>query len=249
MPRPVALAACLLSLLPLPVLAAAAQAQAAAASKQGNVVLYRCVGSQGAIALRDSPCPTDQRQQVITMQRPQDPPPPAHPIPAAKPEKTAVPEREVRVVIAQPPRPMYECVAPDGERYTSDTAEGRQRWVPAWVHAYPLRPRQGPRPAASTGLSVSGGTHSGNASASFSIGGQTGHDRPVHVPGVAIPVGGAWVNDECHALPQQEVCARLSDRKYEILRRYGGVMPSERHAMDLEQRGIDARMANDCPGW
>ena len=243
--RPAAIA-CLL--LPGLLLSSAAAATPQAAAPKGSVVLYRCVGSQGTIAVRDSPCPAGQRQQVITMQRPQDPPPSARPAPA-RPEKPAVPEREVRVVIAQPPRPMYECVAPDGERYASDTADGRQRWVPAWVHAYPLRPRQGPRPAASTGLSVSGGTHSGNASASFSIGGQTGHGRPVYVPGVAIPVGGAWVNDECHALPQQEVCARLSDRKYEILRRYGGVMPSERHAMDLEQRGIDARMANDCPGW
>lgn len=244
MPRSSALVAILLGLLPLPVLAAPQ-----AASAKGNVVLYRCVGSQGAIALRDSPCPTDQRQQVITMQRPQDPPPSMHPAPAGKPEKAAAPEREVRVVIAQPPRPMYECVSPDGERYTSDTAEGRQRWVPTWVHAYPMHPPHGPRPAASASLSVTGGTRSGNASASLSIGGHTGYDRPAYSPGVAIPVGGAWVNDECHALPQQEVCARLSDRKYEILRRYGGVMPSERHAMDLEQRGIDARMANDCPGW
>lgn len=245
MPHPAALVALLLSILPLPVLAA----PQAAAAKKDSMVLYRCVGSQGAIALRDSPCPADQRQQVITMQRPQDPPPSAHPAPAPKAEKPAAPEREVRIVIAQPPRPMYECVAPDGERYTSDTAEGYRRWVPTWVHAYPMHPPQGPRPAASAGLSVSGGTRSGNASASVSIGGQIGHDRPGYAPGVAIPVGGAWVNDECHALPQQEICARLSDRKYEILRQYGSKMPSERHAMDLEQRGIDARMANDCPGW
>ena len=45
-----ALVAILLGLMPLPVLPAATQAQAAAAPKQGNVVLYRCVGSQGAIA-------------------------------------------------------------------------------------------------------------------------------------------------------------------------------------------------------
>ena len=63
---------------------------------------------------------------------------------------------------------------------------------------------------------------------------------------VIVPAGGIWVRDQCHELPQAEVCARLSDRRYEILRRYGSAMPSERRTLDLEQRGIDARMANDC---
>ncbi len=244
--RPAAIA-CLL--LPGLLLSSAAAATPQAAAPKGSVVLYRCVGSQGTIAVRDSPCPAGQRQQVITMQRPQDPPPSARPAPA-RPEKPAVPEREVRVVIAQPPRPMYECVAPDGERYASDTADGRQRWVPAWVYGYPVRPPAGPRAGASAGLSVTAGANSGNRSAAVSIGGQTGTGHPSpHGPNVAVPVGGTWVRDECHALPQQEVCARLSDRRYEILRRYGSAMPSERRALDLEQRGIDARMASDCTGW
>jgi hypothetical protein len=57
------------------------------------------------------------------------------------------------------------------------------------------------------------------------------------------------VYDECHPLPQQEVCARLSDRRFEIMRRYNSALQSERRQLDLEQRSIDARMANDCPGY
>ena len=60
--------------------------------------------------------------------------------------------------------------------------------------------------------------------------------------GVFVP-GGTWVRDPCHPLPQEEICSRLSDRRYDILRRYGSAMPSERRALDLEQRGIDARLA------
>ena len=61
-----------------------------------------------------------------------------------------------------------------------------------------------------------------------------------------LPVGTAWVRDECHALPQEEICARLSDRRYEIIRRYNSALQSERRQLELEQRGIDARIANDC---
>src|SRR5690606_36062083 len=57
-----------------------------------------------------------------------------------------------------------------------------------------------------------------------------------------------WVQDPCERLPQEEVCAHLSDRRYEILRVYHAAMPSEREALDAEQAGIDARLARDCPG-
>jgi hypothetical protein len=61
-----------------------------------------------------------------------------------------------------------------------------------------------------------------------------------------LPVGTAWIRDDCHALPQQEVCDRLSDRRHELIRRYNSAMQGERRDLELEQRGIDARIANDC---
>ena len=51
------------------------------------------------------------------------------------------------------------------------------------------------------------------------------------------------VRDSCHALPPQEVCARLRDRRWELDRRYNSALQSERTAISNEQRGIDARLS------
>jgi hypothetical protein len=211
-----------------------------------DVTIYRCVSAEGRLTLRDSPCEKGETQQTRMMQRPKDPPPRAEtPTPSVAP----VPPRTdppTRVVYATPPRPMYECVTPEGEHYTSDSDEGNPRWQPFWAPAYPAYPVW----PHGSGASVSGNVSIGNGNLSFSSGSATPlPPRPPHGPpghGVVLPAGGTWIRDRCHPLPQQEVCARLSDRRYEILRRYGSAMPSERRELDLEQRGIDARLANDC---
>lgn len=59
---------------------------------------------------------------------------------------------------------------------------------------------------------------------------------------------GTWIRDACSALPQAEVCARLDDRRDEIRRRFFQAMPSERARLEVEQRGIEARMDADCGG-
>ena len=56
------------------------------------------------------------------------------------------------------------------------------------------------------------------------------------------------VRDSCHALPPQEVCARLRDRRWELIRRYNSALQSERQQLMREQRGIDARLEQDCGG-
>lgn len=213
-----------------------------------EVTIYRCIGKQGQLTLRDSPCAPGETQQTRSMQRPRDPAPAAPapvdvrpvPVPPAMPAE--------RVVYRSAPRPMYECITPEGDRYSSDDGEGRPRWVPYWVGGWPHP--VWPRPH---GGSISGHIDIGRGgSLSFRSGSPTplppSPRPPGHSPGghVILPAGGAWVRDECHELPQAEICAHLSDRRYEILRRYGSAMPSERRALDLEQRGIDARMANDC---
>ena len=226
-----------LSLLPTVALAA----EPAPAS---NVRIYRCVSASGAVALQSTPCDGTHRQQVLDMQRPQDPPPrPAAP-PPATPSAT-INEREVRIVTVQPPRPMYECVGPEGERYISDDGIGNPRWVPLWVGGH----RPPPRGSGGSGGSVSGNLTLGSGQLSIRSGQPPGHGHPhPHPSGPAI-ASGTWVRDSCHPLPQQEVCARLRDRRWELVRRYNSALQSERQELTREQRGVEARLVQDCGGY
>jgi hypothetical protein len=234
-----------LALLLLPVLLTPSPsfAQASKPAADPEVTIYRCTNANGALALRDSPCLKGEKQDVRTMQRPRDPAPVASPVAAPPAPVAPVSNTSVQVVYVTPPRPMYECVTPDGETYTSDNGEGNLRWVPYWSTGNPVLPRNDYTSSAS----VSGNVSIGNGTLSF----QSGDPRPPRPPrpghgGAGYAPGGVWIRDTCHALPQAEVCARLSDRRYEILRRYGSAMASERRTLDLEQRDIDARIANDC---
>ena len=189
-----------------------------------EVTIYRCVGPGGQLTLRDSPCAPGERQEVRAMQRPTDPAPMARPLPTPASASVA-PAREVQIVYRNAPRPLYECVDNEGRRYTSDNGEGNPRAVPLWTLGY-------------SGWSRNGGGRG--------HGGRPSGDAHAPRPGYVVPAGSAWIRDECHPLPQQEVCDRLSDRRYEIIRRYNSALQSERRALELEQRGIDARIANDC---
>ena len=206
-----------------------------------NVRIYRCVASDGTVALQSTPCDDTHRQQVLDMQRPQDPsprpatPPQPQPAPAA-----ATNEREVRIVTVQPPQPMYECVGPDGERYLSDDGIGNPRWVPLWVGGHYPPPR-------GSGGSVSGNLSLGSGQLSIRGGQPPGHGHPHPRPDPVV-AGGTWIRDSCHPLPQQEVCDRLRDRRWELIRRYNSALQSERQELKREQRGIEARLGRDCGG-
>ncbi|MBV6883117.1 DUF4124 domain-containing protein [Xanthomonas euvesicatoria] len=255
------------TVLTLLLLAAALPASAAttASKPDPNVRVYRCVSSTGTVALQDAPC-SSGRQQVLDLQRPQDPPPrPARVEPPAP--VAAAPTHEVRIVTVQPPQPMYECTTEDGNRYTSDSPEGNPRWVPTWGPAYvgntiapPVRGGGGiqrppisvsPRPA----ISVQGGSGRGSVrgSASFGVdsyqsGYQGGYNGGGYGGTAIVPYGNVQIRDECHALPAQEVCARLADRRWELIRRYNSALQSEREDLSREQRGIEARQQRDCGG-
>ncbi|MDR2960364.1 MAG: DUF4124 domain-containing protein [Stenotrophomonas sp.] len=211
-----------------------------AAPAADDVRVYRCVASNGAVALQDKPC-SNGRQEVRDLQRPRDPPPRVVSSDTPPPPPSATPAiggREVRHVYIQPPQPMYECVSDDGRRYTSDSNEGNPRWVPLWTsiwlpHGYPGGGHPGPRP------SIGGPV-------GRPIGGGAGYRPPTVGVGVEIPAGSVLVRDTCHALPQQEVCARLRDRRWELDRRYNSALQSERTTISTEQRGIDARLSQDC---
>ncbi len=203
------------------------------AAQSDTVTVYRCTDAAGRLTLRDTPCRSGQHQETRAMQRPQDPPPQRQPR-AAPPPAQPAPPAPPRLVVVTPPRPLYECVTPDGDRYTSDTDQGDPRWVPLWTIGYPVviddRPggRVGAPPA------------------------RPPHDRP-GVPGrwpphgaVVYPGVGTWVRDACHPLPQAEVCDRLRATRADVARRYNSALQGERQAINTERRRLDARLANDC---
>ncbi len=223
-------------------------------SVAAEVTIYRCTDTQGRLTLRDTPCRKGERQQTREMRRPTDP----APRPAAKLTGAAAPSTYTpspRVVVVHPPRPLYECVTDDGDRYTSDTAEGNLRWVPLAVLGYPMGAgyNDGYAQPGDGGYGGYGGRlEYGNGS----FRGRVDFGRNARPPGPPVtypPLGvgygypaGTWIRDACHALPQQEVCDRLRDRRFELDRRYNSALQSERAQISSEQRGIDARLNNDC---
>ncbi|MFC3550631.1 DUF4124 domain-containing protein [Lysobacter cavernae] len=211
-----------------------------------EITIYRCTDQHGRLTLRDTPCAKGETQQAREMQRPKDPPPrPAAVVKPAAPAVTAAPPAP-RYVVVTPPRPMYDCVTPDGEHYLSDTDAGNPRWVPLWTLGYPAYPMAPyPHGGVSGRLDFGGGDVRGSVRL-----GEPGYARPPRPgPPVAALPAGTWVRDACYPLPQQDVCERLRDRRYELGRRYNSALQSERHRIDDEQRILDARLANDCAGY
>lgn len=228
-----------LALLPLCLLALPATAGTATVptTPAAQVVIYRCTDAQGRLSLRDSPCPAGSQQDVRRMQRPKDAPLPlpAPPVPTATP--AAVPAAPA-ILVLRAPRPLYECVMPDGERYTSDTPEGNPRRVPAWTLGYPALQRATVIEPGGLELGYGPGGWRGRYS--------SGSVREVVVPTPAGYGAETWVRDACHPLPQAEVCARLRDRRDEIGTRRFNAQPSDRERLERERRAVIERIAADC---
>ena len=205
-----------------------------ASAQSSEVRIYRCTDSAGKQTLRDTACPKGQQQQVREMTRPKDAPPVQRPDTASKPKPPPQVPAPIQVVYLAPPRPMYECVTPDGKRYTSDDNAGNPRWVPLWTLGYPAV-----RPITSLGSNIGGAPpRPGNGA------------RPPRGD-INWPVasgGGQWIRDDCAMLPPADVCARLRDRRKEIRTRFFNAMPSERDVLRIEERTLNARLDNDCGG-
>lgn len=215
-----------------------------------DVTIYRCTDARDRLTLRDTPCIKGERQQTREMLRPSDP----APRPVARPAPAAPPAP--RVIVVHAARPLYECITDDGERYTSENAAGNPRWVPLPVLGYPvyriMPGYSGQRHGYSGHLEYRDGPIRGRVDIGRPA--LPPHDSRPHDPrpyppplggGIVYPAG-TWIRDVCHALPQQEVCDRLRDRRYELDRRYNSALQSERTRITTEQRGIDAHLATDC---
>jgi hypothetical protein len=218
-------------------LAFAVAALHAPRARAGDVTIYRCTDARGNTTLRDTPCAKGQQQETRSMVRPKDAPSRATevaPVPPPPPPTTT------RTVVYAPPQPMYECRMPDGDTYTSDSPEGNPRWVPLWTLGYPVVTDGYYRPGGTRIVRHGDGTVDVNVDGGGYVRGP--------VPTIAGYGAGTWVRDECHMLPPAETCARLRDRREEIGRRFYTAQPSERDQLNREQRGIDARLDNDCGG-
>ena len=204
-----------------------------------EVTIYRCTDAAGHLTLGDTPCRKDQKQQTRTMVRPKDAPAAPRIAPRKVPMRARAayaPEPPQQAGYLAPLRPMYECTTEDGETYTSDNGNGNPRWVPLWTLGYPIGAVR-PRPLGGAGLSITnGGVH-------------IDAQRTILRPPVFYGGGGyTWVIDDCHELPPAEMCARLLDRRDAIRTRFFNAMPSERDQLRIEERGINARLGNDCGG-
>lgn len=200
-----------------------------------NVTIYRCTDAAGRLALRDTPCRKGERQQTREMLRPKD----------APRVRAAPPRRESRVAQSAPsvvfisaPRPLYECLTPDGTNYTSDSGEGNPRWVPLWTLGYPV--------LVEAPIVTPGGGYVRYRDGRVDGALRTGGFHYGVVPTPAAYGAGTWVRDQCHALPQQDVCSRLVDRRDELRRRFFNAQQNERDRLRLEERSLNARLNQDC---
>lgn len=232
---------------------------AAAVPAQDEVTIYRCTDSQGRHALQDFPCADDQRQQIRTVPRPQPTATPADVAPTAlRPAEAPGPApATVEIIERAPPRPMFECTTPGGERYISDRGDGNLRPAPAWGWGGPWA---GPNPGISPGISGSAARRAaGIASPGMSTSPGPSLTRPAARPASRPPprppghlhypvygYGDDWIRDECHPLPQSRVCSRLGEHRRNIRRRMFNAQPSERAVLRGEERDISARLQADC---
>ena len=211
-----------------------------------DVRIWRCTDAKGKVILRDAPCRAGETTvEMRSMQRPKDAPPRA-PAAAAAPPPAAT-AGTTRVLVLNPPQPMYECVDPDGRRYTSDSGDGNPRWVPYWTLGYPGylygAGHAGRGPAYRPANPVNAGIGRAAPPQPPPARGTHGYRR-----GGAFQGGGTWIADACQPLPQMEVCDRLRDRRSEIRTRRFNAQEHERTELGREERGINARLANDCGG-
>ena len=207
----------------------------AAPAGAGQLTVYRCTDGAGHVSLRDTPCPAGLSEQAIDMQRPTDPPRapaaagpgPLAPLPAQAPS--------AGVVFVEAPRPLYQCTTPDGDRYTSEDADGNPRWVPLWTLGYPVYPPRNP------------------------LGDRVGAPRPrppgdgPGAPDLPPAVGlaytpGAWVRDHCTRLPESQACDVLREQKRELREEWFDAMPTRRAEVAEEERVLAARLARTCAG-
>lgn len=102
-----------------------------------EVRIYRCkIGAR--TVTQDKPCKAGQEISRQDMTRPRDP---VAPVVISAPRTSTRVSPNVTYVINSPAaatRPVYQCISPEGERYTHEDPNGLARWVPAYGISYGL---------------------------------------------------------------------------------------------------------------
>lgn len=97
-----------------------------------DVVIYRCVGADGAVIVQnDARCPKGMHEQKRVLATPAPPRPAAVVVPA-KPAVAPVAPAEVApapavaepVVVLAPPPALFACLTADAQRYYDDSGDG-----------------------------------------------------------------------------------------------------------------------------
>ena len=126
---------------------------------------------------------------------------------------------------------------PTASRYTSDSAEGNPRWVPLWTLGYPSRRR---RRASGAGAAW---RHPRRCAASTPAA-PPAPRGPVRIPACTAPApGSATTAMRCRRPKSARAWSTGATRS---ARASSTRMPSERDTLRVEERGINARLDNDC---
>ncbi len=201
--------------------------------RAANLLVYRCIGAEGAVSLQDTPCPHGQDQETRTLAKPiavpQSPRAPAPPTPP--PVDAPAPPPDVRVELVDP-QPLYDCQRHDGSRYESDTGVPERYWVPLWVLG--MDPRAPPQTFGPVGKPKP-------APPARGPGLRTATSDPAQAYGA-----GAWVEDRCYRLPASLACARRQERLSLLGRRIFNAQQTERDRLRIEQRGLREQLRQEC---
>ena len=205
----------------------------ASATSAPAVEVFRCTGSDGAIAYQDRPCPSDQVQQ--SLQLPDDPAPAAV-APEPGPAAAASPAAPVEPV-PEPPAPVVAgpdfllCTRADGSRYISEDGVIGRTAVPFGMVA-----------GSGQGLAEAYGGRNGIGVSAPGL-----RDIP-RIPAGEAPFAGAYVliDDECHHAGPREACAWLGGRLDEVGKKLKRAFSDTAPQLKQEQAALRERMRG-CP--
>jgi hypothetical protein len=205
-------------------------------SRATEILVYRCTGSDGAVALQDVPCPSGDLEERRALRGPPPGVPTAMPRTAAPPPSESVSASDESLPEPAPrrvPAPMFECRRHDGSVYESNDGVPQRHWVPLWVLG--LDPRAPARTFGKVGAPPAPPPRGG-----------PGLTTATSDPALAYGPG-TWVEDRRVPLPPAEACERRGAQLAGLGRRIFLAQQRERDRLRGEQRALRDQLRRECP--